>query len=444
MEIPGLGGARCRKTSLCLVKTQSLDSDASRAIVMNPPEDVAKEGLAEIFGAGPPVRWERPLLFLAAWFLSDVAVQPFVLIPVTSETWEWFFTPPSPWSVAATFSTGLVLTAVAFVVLMFVRQVFLAVPVLALVSALVSRPVSVFFRKLSLAQFSPEDAATLPWFDLAPVGRVALSLFLVFLGLALGLRFLKSRWLGLLVGATGGALVAALRSAAMMAFVESDASGVAFFLAFFFMGRAVAEVIVFALLLIAALAIAEPLKEEPRVRRGFYVGTPLGSFALSAIFSVTVIVMITADLGVVEDQLLPVVLSLLFATALLVLGAIVVMVLIHKMWASIQDGHARTTPGRAVGFLFIPFFSLYWIFPAFWGFAKDYNAFTLRHGLKDAPTLSPGLFLAYSLLLLAGVVPLVGVLSVPVAFVVGIVMISRICDAVNAVPEQVEPAGQIL
>ncbi len=45
---------------------------------MNAPEAVAKEGLAEIFGAGPPVRWERPLLFLAAWFLSAVTVQPFV------------------------------------------------------------------------------------------------------------------------------------------------------------------------------------------------------------------------------------------------------------------------------------------------------------------------------------------------------------------------------
>ena len=338
----------------------------------------------------------------------------------------------------AIFSTSLVLTAVAFVVLMFIRQVFLAVPVLALVSALVNASIRIFFLKLQFGEFlSPEDAVTLPWFDLSLVGFGALRHFLVFVGLALGLRFLKSRWLGLLVGATGGTLVAELLL--MMAFVDSDAAGVDFF----WTGRAVAQAIIFALFLIAALAIAGPLKEEPRVRRGFYLGTLLGSYGLSAILSVTMIVMMTDDLRAVEDQLLPVVLLLLFAAALLVLGAIVFMVLIHKMWASIQDGHARTTPGSAVGFLFIPLFSLYWIFPAFWGFAKDYNAFTLRHGLKDAPTLSPGLFLAYSLLLLAGSVPVVGVLLWPVAFVVGIVMISRICDAVNAVPEKVEPAGEI-
>ena len=180
---------------------------------------------------------------------------------------------PSPWSLMATFSFDLVLTAVAIVVLMFIRQVFLAVPVLALVFALVSQPISVFFDKL---QSSAEFAATLPWFDLGVVGRVALWHFLAFMGLALGLRYLKSRWLGLLVGATGGTLVAELLF--VVTFV--DASGQEFF----FMGRRVAQAIIFALFLIAALAVAEPLEEEPRVRRGFYVGTTgvAGHFDLEA------------------------------------------------------------------------------------------------------------------------------------------------------------------
>ncbi|HUV53539.1 MAG TPA: hypothetical protein VMW64_10785, partial [Dehalococcoidia bacterium] len=41
---------------------------------------------------------------------------------------------------------------------------------------------------------------------------------------------------------------------------------------------------------------------------------------------------------------------------------VVVCVFIHKAWASIQDGHARTGPCKALGFLFIPFFNFYWIF----------------------------------------------------------------------------------
>ena len=64
---------------------------------MNPPEDVPKEGLAEIFGAGTPIRWERPLLFLAAWFLSTVAVRPFVMFrPTEEEAWQWLIFPPRP------------------------------------------------------------------------------------------------------------------------------------------------------------------------------------------------------------------------------------------------------------------------------------------------------------------------------------------------------------
>jgi len=39
---------------------------------------------------------------------------------------------------------------------------------------------------------------------------------------------------------------------------------------------------------------------------------------------------------------------------------------VYKAWEAIQNGHARTSPGKAVGFLFIPCFSLYWMFPAYW------------------------------------------------------------------------------
>ena len=47
----------------------------------------------------------------------------------------------------------------------------------------------------------------------------------------------------------------------------------------------------------------------------------------------------------------------------------------HRAWRAIQGPAARTTPGKAVGFMFIPFFNLYWAFQLIWGFAKDTNAF---------------------------------------------------------------------
>jgi hypothetical protein len=40
-------------------------------------------------------------------------------------------------------------------------------------------------------------------------------------------------------------------------------------------------------------------------------------------------------------------------------GAVVQMMLIYNAWSAINDGQARTTPGKAVGFLLIPLFNIY-------------------------------------------------------------------------------------
>ena len=62
------------------------------------------------------------------------------------------------------------------------------------------------------------------------------------------------------------------------------------------------------------------------------------------------------------------------------------------MWAAIQDGYARTTPGKAIGFMFIPFFNIYWMFQAIWGYSKDYNNFS--NGMLLRQNLYPkGFFL---------------------------------------------------
>jgi hypothetical protein len=68
--------------------------------------------------------------------------------------------------------------------------------------------------------------------------------------------------------------------------------------------------------------------------------------------------------------------------------------MLYKFWKIIQDGEARTTPGKAVGFMFIPFFSLYWIFEAYWGLAKDMNKYTLQRNIS-APKINEDFILAY-------------------------------------------------
>lgn len=130
------------------------------------------------------------------------------------------------------------------------------------------------------------------------------------------------------------------------------------------------------------------------------------------------------------------------AVILTLYGFIVFLVLIYKMWEAIQDGHALTTPGKAVGFLFIPLFNIGWFFVALWGFAVDYNKYLTRHSLAQ-DSLPQKLFLAYPILFLSSNLTLhfdilerVGlnaILSLA-GLIVLLVMASRICDGVNSLP----------
>jgi hypothetical protein len=67
-------------------------------------------------------------------------------------------------------------------------------------------------------------------------------------------------------------------------------------------------------------------------------------------------------------------------------AAVLQYILLYRFWKNIQDDFASTTPGKAIGFLFIPFFNYYWYFRAFWGLAKDSNRYIARH-LADKPEL---------------------------------------------------------
>jgi hypothetical protein len=82
-----------------------------------------------------------------------------------------------------------------------------------------------------------------------------------------------------------------------------------------------------------------------------------------------------------------------FAPVPMLLGYIASYVFIYKQWKAIDDGQARTTPGKAIGYLFIPFFNIYWAFNIFFGWPTDYNKYIQRYGIQ-APQLSQGLWIA--------------------------------------------------
>ena len=88
---------------------------------------------------------------------------------------------------------------------------------------------------------------------------------------------------------------------------------------------------------------------------------------------------------------------ILFGLALLflVINSIIGLVILHRAWSHIQEiGLARTTPGKAVGFLFIPFFNLYWVFIAYYGWAEDYNRYIEEMGADHIVPANSGFQLA--------------------------------------------------
>ena len=102
-------------------------------------------------------------------------------------------------------------------------------------------------------------------------------------------------------------------------------------------------------------------------------------------------------------------------------------VLLAKMWGSIQDEWNDVTPIKAIAFLFIPFFNLYWIFRVWAGYATEYNNYALRHDLQIAP-LEGTVFIMYPIFAFLG-----GLLILPTIVLPFLMfpMIGKVCDAVN-------------
>ena len=67
----------------------------------------------------------------------------------------------------------------------------------------------------------------------------------------------------------------------------------------------------------------------------------------------------------------------------LVFGLVFGLRILHKLWSLIPTHKAGTTPGKAIGFLFIPGVNLYWCFIAIYGLAKALNAETGRRSVSE-------------------------------------------------------------
>ena len=118
--------------------------------------------------------------------------------------------------------------------------------------------------------------------------------------------------------------------------------------------------------------------------------------------------------------------------------ALVLAVLVHRMWKAIQFGGARLTPGKAVGLCFVPFFNFYWFFPAIGGWAKEYNRVLAERRL-GLPRMSEGLALAVPASVLLCLVPYCQVIPMLALVLVLVPLLAaKVAGRVNALADAVE------
>ncbi len=100
-------------------------------------------------------------------------------------------------------------------------------------------------------------------------------------------------------------------------------------------------------------------------------------------------------------------------------------IIMYRAWHVLQPGGARTTPGKAIGFMFIPFFNIYWIFNAFVGWATDWNRIRSSYpDLQAAPVASRGMFIA-------SLVCILTLILAPIGMILFLICKKQMCDTVN-------------
>ena len=111
--------------------------------------------------------------------------------------------------------------------------------------------------------------------------------------------------------------------------------------------------------------------------KAFYLASIGGGLGASLLLSLMSLALSATG----EDDFIPAALGLLvLGLPLLIYAVAVIMVLIYKMWAAIEDGAPRTSPGLAVGLMFVPLFNVIWLFQVYWGWTVDYNRYIRDRG----------------------------------------------------------------
>lgn len=167
------------------------------------------------------------------------------------------------------------------------------------------------------------------------------------------------------------------------------------------------------------------MQNVQKVSPGFFVG----SFAGGILTGILFVILGASGTSSRPHDCEPIVL-LVVGLILLLYADIVFLVLLYKAWNCIQDGATRTSPGKAVGFLFIPIFNWFWIFRAFPGFADEYNAYLERANLPTK-RLTKGSLQALAVFSVMAIIPILGSLAALIGLFVSFSAADKLCMAIN-------------
>jgi hypothetical protein len=114
-------------------------------------------------------------------------------------------------------------------------------------------------------------------------------------------------------------------------------------------------------------------------------------------------------------------------------GIVYGTMLLYKLWTLIPPDRAATTPGKAVGFIFIPIFNFYWIFISQYGLAKALNKEldSTRHSSK----MNEGLCLTSCILFCVSWIPVVDYFTIIPNLVISVIVMIQFKNAGIAVIE---------
>jgi hypothetical protein len=176
---------------------------------------------------------------------------------------------------------------------------------------------------------------------------------------------------------------------------------------------------------------------KPLMSKKLYVGIFAASMVATVLFAVFMfVVMAIGDLFSIKDLTTPIggillVLTVISGMAALFIQTVLYFVVLGKMWDSIQDGQTEITVGKAIGFLFIPFFNIYWGFRVWSSFPKEYNRFIARKRLT-VPPLSEGIFI------ILPIIQILCIFYIPLLIFPFVLLMAtnKVCDAVNSINKQ--------